>query len=618
MTLFLRLTLLTLLLAAPDLLVSGENMITCYGDVQHLTCGTGLIKVKSTVYGRTDNNTCNVGRPPSQVAKTDCASKIFTIAERCNGLRECEVKTNLLANPDPCYGTYKYYNTTYDCINGQFVVICEHGYSTLDCGDDSIQIINANYGRADSVTCSNGLSNSLIQNTNCYAPNTLPTVAALCNGQQRCTVEASFKLFTDPCVGTVKYLTVSYLCNREIVTCEHDTAVLTCGVRRLKIISANYGRTDSTTCSSGRPANQLTNTNCYTPSAFDKVAARCEGQNTCEVPATNSFFSDPCYGTYKYLKIVYSCVYITMLCLKLTLLSLLIAATALLASGENVVTCNEHIQQLNCDAGVISVQSSVYGRTNSKTCSANRPFCDVAHTKCALQTSIVAERCNGLKICQLKTDLLGTPDPCKGTYKYYNTTYDCLMARHTVVCEYGYSTLDCGHDNIYIMNANYGRANSQTCSNGLSSDLIKNTNCYAPDVHSTVATLCNGHQRCTVEASNSVFSDPCADTYKYLSVSYFCTRDIVVCEGDTASLFCGDRRIKVFGADYGRTDSTTCASGLGEIQISNTQCSTLDAAAKVKARCEGHHSCEVFVSNDVFSDPCPNIFKYLKVVYACV
>ncbi|MCI4381132.1 hypothetical protein PGIGA_G00248140 [Pangasianodon gigas] len=309
--LFLKFTLLTLLIAAPGLLVSGESVITCDGNLQHLTCDTGLILVKSSVYGRTDRHTCNIDRPTSQVANTNCALKISTIAERCNGLRECELKTDLLGNPDPCYGTYKYHNTTYDCINGRLVVICEHGYSTLDCGDDSIQIINANYGRADSKTCSNGLPSGLTLNTNCYEKRTLSIVASLCNGRKRCTVEASYTIFTDPCFGIVKYLTVSYMCTpppKEIVSCEDTTAVLTCGARRIKIISANYGRTDSTTCSSRQPANSIKHTNCYLPRTLNIVAARCEGKSRCEVPATNAVFSDPCYGTYKYLKVVYSCV----------------------------------------------------------------------------------------------------------------------------------------------------------------------------------------------------------------------------------------------------------------------------------------------------------------------
>ncbi|KAK3540721.1 hypothetical protein QTP70_034630 [Hemibagrus guttatus] len=226
---------------------------------------SGLILVKYSSYGRTDNNTCGINWHPSDSINTSCSLKISTIADRCNGLRVCEVKTASLGTPDPCYGTYKYYNTTYECINGPFAdksfrncisespVICERGYSTLDCGtslgDGTIQIINANYGRADSVTCSSGLSDSLIENTNCYAPNTFSTVATLCNGQSRCAVEASYNVFTDPCSETVKYLTVSYMCT-----------------------------------------------------------SKCEGKSSCEIPATNNFFSDPCVGTFKYLTIAYSCI----------------------------------------------------------------------------------------------------------------------------------------------------------------------------------------------------------------------------------------------------------------------------------------------------------------------
>ncbi|KAM9475811.1 rhamnose-binding lectin-like isoform 2-T2 [Clarias gariepinus] len=304
-------SLLTLLIAAPVLLVSGENSIGCYGDIQRLQCDTGLILVKSSVYGRTDSHTCNVNRPASQVANTNCAMRISTVADRCNGLRECELKTDLLGNSDPCYGTYKYYNTTYDCIDGRLSVTCEFCSSTLDCGEGTIQIINANYGRANTRTCSHGVPSSLTQDTNCYAPHTFTNVAARCNGQRRCIVQALFTLFTDPCYGTLKYLTVSYTCippTREIVTCEDNNAELSCGVQNIKIISANYGRTDSTTCTTEQPAGHVSKANCYMSDTLKIVKARCEGKSSCVVPATNNVFSDPCPYTSKFLKVVYSCV----------------------------------------------------------------------------------------------------------------------------------------------------------------------------------------------------------------------------------------------------------------------------------------------------------------------
>ncbi|KAI5094815.1 hypothetical protein C0J45_14890, partial [Silurus meridionalis] len=91
------------------------------------------------------------------------------------------------------------------------------------------------------------------------------------------------------------------------VTCEHNTAILQCGAKLIKLISANYGRTDSTTCSAGKPYNQIFKTNCYMPNTLKLVEARCEGKSSCEVPATNTVFSDPCNGTFKFLNIVYTC-----------------------------------------------------------------------------------------------------------------------------------------------------------------------------------------------------------------------------------------------------------------------------------------------------------------------
>ncbi|XP_034162483.2 L-rhamnose-binding lectin CSL3-like [Pangasianodon hypophthalmus] len=94
------------------------------------------------------------------------------------------------------------------------------------------------------------------------------------------------------------------------VTCEGGTAVLNCGNRRIRIIRAFYGRIDSTTCAAGRPRKQICNRHCSARGALHQVAARCNGRCYCQVPATNYVFSDPCYGTYKYLRIAYYCCYL--------------------------------------------------------------------------------------------------------------------------------------------------------------------------------------------------------------------------------------------------------------------------------------------------------------------
>ncbi|KAF7695032.1 hypothetical protein HF521_006755 [Silurus meridionalis] len=641
MMLFLKFTLLALLIAALDLRVSGVTVITCDGKVQRLACASGVIQVASTIYGRTNRNTCTFNRQPFGCARTNCAMGTSVIADRCNGLKTCVVNTKSLRISDPCYGTYKYYTTTYNCVQGRVAVICQRGQKTLNCGHNIIQIIKATYGRDDSGTCIKRKF-FLPKRTNCNAPRASATVASLCNGRTRCTLKATNRVFSNPCIGVPKYLTVSYRCNpapRHTVTCEGNNAVLACGAHRIRIISANYGRTDSLTCAAGRPHQQITRANCYTPWALGQMVARCGGRNICVVPATNGVFSDPCVGTYKYLRVSYNCssfmtvvkhyifslnlntYSITMVLLLVTLLTFLIAAPDLRVSGKTVITCDGHVQHLSCATGVIQVTSTVFGRTSRQFCTLNRPASQFARTNCALRTSAIASRCNGRRNCEVKTDLLGSPDPCYGTYKYYQTTYNCITGREVVICEQGYRTLSCGDNMIQIINANYGRSDSKTCSNGLPAHLTQNTNCYAPRTYSIVASNCNGRRSCQVEASYKIFTDPCVGISKYLTVSYRCIsvqRLSVTCEGRNAVLTCGARRIRIVSANYGRTDPLTCTAGKRHIRHYNRNCYARNTLKKIVARCGGQNTCVVPATNRVFSDPCFGTYKYLRVVYYCV
>ncbi|XP_076847692.1 L-rhamnose-binding lectin CSL3-like [Brachyhypopomus gauderio] len=190
------------------------------------------------------------------------------------------------------------------------------------------------------------------------------------------------------------------------VTCQRGDAVLICEAGVLKIHSANYGRTDSTTCSAGRPRNQITNTNCYSPNALAKVTTMCEGKSTCLVPATNSVFSDSCYGTFKYLSIGFSCV-----------------------DHKASVTCEGHQAALTCGAGVLTIHCANYGRTDSTTCSHGRPRTEVTKTNCyANKTlSVVAHMCGGKSSCVVPATNSVFSDPCVGTYKYLSIGYSCRI-----------------------------------------------------------------------------------------------------------------------------------------------------------------------------------------------
>uniref|UniRef100_A0A8C1THN0 SUEL-type lectin domain-containing protein n=2 Tax=Cyprinus carpio TaxID=7962 RepID=A0A8C1THN0_CYPCA len=275
-----------------------ETVVTCDGFVQSLSCDTGVISVQSATYGRTSSQICSAGRPRSQISNTWCSKNVPVIFKRCNGLRTCEFKAQGLARPDPCFGTYKYYTTNYICITAETSVTCDRGYGYLKCEHGKIQINTANYGRTDKTTCSQGRPSQQLQNTNCFSPNALDFVSKSCNGLDTCKVYAKRTGLTDPCFGTYKYLAISYSCLHHKI-CEYLFA------------------TQFILLSSGSVFRILVNNNNSIMFFFNQVFVsliyillwcRCEGKSSCSILASNSVFSDPCFGTFKYLNISYSCV----------------------------------------------------------------------------------------------------------------------------------------------------------------------------------------------------------------------------------------------------------------------------------------------------------------------
>ncbi|XP_035990694.1 L-rhamnose-binding lectin SML-like [Fundulus heteroclitus] len=209
--------------------------------------------------------------------------------------------------------------------------------------------------------------------------------------------------------------------------------------------------------------------------------------------------------------------------------TLILASTCLLVHAsifkETVTTCEEKIvQRLSCDLGsVISVETALYGRTDSVTCIEGKSAGKVSNTDCyaAGVADAVKKRCNGKKVCELIPNALVGSDPCRGTAKYLQTTYTCLPAFHRVICEHSLSNLRCDEGQVIVIyGADYGRRDHNTCAYERAAMHIKNTACYSPTIK--VAESCQGKNSCTVVASNSVFGDPCRGTFKYLEVAYAC------------------------------------------------------------------------------------------------
>ncbi|XP_057686023.1 L-rhamnose-binding lectin SML-like [Corythoichthys intestinalis] len=193
---------------------------------------------------------------------------------------------------------------------------------------------------------------------------------------------------------------------------------------------------------------------------------------------------------------------------------------------EQATTCDFYplnIHRLSCQHGVISVEQSLFGRTNSFICNEGVASHMVANTKCAQDGTLerVKSSCNGKTLCELNTGDFRTPDPCVGTLKYLQTNYTCLDAIIMMACETSEAYLHCDPESkIVVHGANYGRRDRNTCAFQKPLQYVKNTECTHPT--NIVADRCNGKNSCTIKVSNKVFGDPCKGTYKYLEVAYSC------------------------------------------------------------------------------------------------
>ncbi|XP_073730926.1 L-rhamnose-binding lectin CSL3-like [Misgurnus anguillicaudatus] len=274
------------------------------------------------------------------------------------------------------------------------VITCESDTASLHCDQGHIKVLSANYGRTNSATCSSGKPANQISNVQCTQSSSLSVLSSQCDGQKDCSISASNSVFGDPCVGTYKYLDVSYICIPSGATikkqssCEGSTISINCNNRFIKVVSANYGRTNRATCSTGRPANQISNVHCIQSSSLSVLAAQCNGKQACSVSTSNTVFGDPCVGTYKYLNVSY--------------------------------ICHQNNQ-------FITVSAANYGRTNSVTCSTGRPANQLSNVHCSQSStlSVLNTQCNGKQDCSIPATNSVFGDPCVGTYKYLDVSYTC-------------------------------------------------------------------------------------------------------------------------------------------------------------------------------------------------
>ncbi|XP_054764118.2 adhesion G protein-coupled receptor L1-like isoform X1 [Lytechinus pictus] len=87
--------------------------------------------------------------------------------------------------------------------------------------------------------------------------------------------------------------------------CESKTMDLRCPVGFVIYIeSANFGRTDNVTCTSG----PVITSECFSDNAKEIVANSCDDKSSCSIQTTDAVFDNDCPpGTQKYLEVLFAC-----------------------------------------------------------------------------------------------------------------------------------------------------------------------------------------------------------------------------------------------------------------------------------------------------------------------
>ncbi|XP_030280184.1 L-rhamnose-binding lectin SML-like [Sparus aurata] len=161
------------------------------------------------------------------------------------------------------------------------------------------------------------------------------------------------------------------------------------------------------------------------------------------------------------------------------------------------------------------MQAALYGRADRETCSEGRPAQQLNNIQCSQKGVWKSSRKPVMvRVCVNSAEFFSILlIPAMASTN--TSTYLCIPAIHTVACEHSLAFLQCDEGKvIFVLGADYGRRDSSTCSINRPANHLQNTLCSRPTTK--VAESCNGKSSCSVKASNSVFGDPCSDSYKYL------------------------------------------------------------------------------------------------------
>ncbi|CAG2224651.1 unnamed protein product [Mytilus edulis] len=181
--------------------------LLCENETGSIRCGKGeTIRIIRGKYGRSDAVTC--WSKEDQLGNCVSEDSLVKIYDLCNRKNNCILTASGGVFGSACSNSSSYLKLNISVKVGT-VTVCEGNVTTIDCPDlGRMSIINANYGRRNTVTCPHGL----IRHNYCLTKFSVDVLFNVCENKPSCRFDASSVVFSDPCPPTFKYLEAIYRC----------------------------------------------------------------------------------------------------------------------------------------------------------------------------------------------------------------------------------------------------------------------------------------------------------------------------------------------------------------------------------------------------------------------
>uniref|UniRef100_A0A1I8HJQ1 SUEL-type lectin domain-containing protein n=1 Tax=Macrostomum lignano TaxID=282301 RepID=A0A1I8HJQ1_9PLAT len=280
-------------------------------------------------------------------------------------------------------------------------------------------------------------------------------------------------------------------------TCEHSVGTFACPKGyTVSIQQAMYGRQSTKFCPRGRLSAR---TNCAAKKALAIAKSRCRGRQSCQVPARNSIFGDPCPGTFKYLQISYRCVQRPG-----QVRNRLKAVRRRYRSSKRQLMAQFRAKKIGLKAKIVTEKRRYKRCIGGMSCQGGQSR--------ALKQALAQEQ-QRHKTALANAQRAKTSELAGVAGKRIVTkpeTRTCENHVQSITCPAGYV--------IKLLSVFYGRKDAASCPH----PQIRTIKCQARNAVVKVRAACDGKQSCKLQSSNSVFGDPCPGTYKYMLVRHSC------------------------------------------------------------------------------------------------